>query len=79
VAKAAAKFGHVRELPYGRYQARWKINGKVYTARDCEDWRARNRSRGLPEDNWDYGGLTFSSPVEAEKYLEWVRDARERH
>jgi integrase len=60
------------------YQARWKISGKVHTARDCEDWRKRNKSRGLPEDNWDYGGLTFSSAELAEKYLEWVQDKRER-
>lgn len=50
-------FGQVSKLRSGRYQARWRFNGKYYTARRESDG----------------GSLTFSTEKQAEGYLEWVR------
>ena len=55
------QFGQVSKLRSGRWQARWKLNGTWYTARQTDD------------DNHDLGPLTFSTRRKAEDHLGWVR------
>jgi hypothetical protein len=50
-------FGNVRQLPSGRWQARWKLAGVWYTA--------RRDSAGGPR--------TFSTKKQAAAHLVWVR------
>jgi integrase len=54
-------FGQVSQLRSGRWQARWKINGRWYTARRTD------------KDNHDLGPLTFSTPKQASDHLAWVK------
>lgn len=51
------RFGQVRRLPSGRYQARWRLAGRWYTARRDSD--------GGPQ--------TFTTAKKAEAHLAWVR------
>ena len=53
-------FGNVRQLKSGKWQVRWKLGGKWYSARLVD------------KDGYDIGAWTFSTEKQAEDHLTWV-------